>query len=93
MKKDLHVLLDIWLTTGEPNEPRDGWVGSPLPETPIAMNGTRNSASNISSQSPSRPRTPQKRTPLNIINQGGINVAIWNVLTLNQPGSKLLLAK
>ena len=34
-----------------------------------------------------------KDVPLYITDQGGINVATWNVLTLNQPGSKLLLAK
>ncbi|XP_065564287.1 craniofacial development protein 2-like [Artemia franciscana] len=28
-----------------------------------------------------------------MVDQGDINVATWNVLTLNQPGSKLLLAK
>ena len=93
MKNDLHVPLDTWLATREPNASRNGWVGSPPPETSIATNGTRNSASDISSQTPYRPRTAQGKSRLNIVDQGGTNVATWNVLTLNQPGSKLLLAK
>ena len=68
------------------NAPRDGWVSSPPSETSIATNGTINSASDISSQS---------RYWLwgDFLWPRRHKVALWNVLTLNQPISKLLLAK
>ena len=58
----------------------------------LATNGTEYTASDAQPTLPIGPMPAQGRTPLNIVDQGGINVATWNVLTLNQPGSKLLLA-
>ena len=59
----------------------------------IARNGTGNTHSEAPPTFPNGPKPAQRLTPLNIADQCGINFATWNVLTLNQPFSKLLLAK
>jgi len=58
----------------------------------LAMNGTGNTASDTPSAFTNGAILAQTHTPLNIADQGGINVAFWNILMLNQPGSKFLLA-
>ena len=59
----------------------------------IATNGNGYTALDAPPTFPNGSRPAQGRTPLNIADQGGINVATWNVLTLNQPGSKLFFSK
>ena len=59
----------------------------------IATKATGNTASDAPPTFPNGPSPAQGRTPLNITDQGGTNVATWNVLKLSQPSSKLLLAK
>ena len=58
----------------------------------LAMNGTGNTASDTPSAFTNGAILAQTHTPLNIADEGGINIAFWNILMLNQPGSKFLLA-
>ena len=59
----------------------------------IATNGPGNTASDEPRTFPNGPRLAQGRISLSIADQGGINAATWNVLTLNEPGFKLHLAE
>ena len=89
-------ILSIQVNPGSNQNPGLGSVGlATLHPRPIATNSLAFASDDQPSFIPSRPllapglRNDQR---LNLIDQGSLRIATWNVLTLNFPGAKTFLA-